>query len=489
MALHQSGKLMDKFTLLVRLQKPDMALARRMLGSVLNQSNNDWELVLVVSSEADSVKAGMLAEGYPNIRMELRPEGELLAWSCNALLSTLGTWVGFLGQHDQLTPGALDEMAATIAAHPQAHVVYSDEESLGTWGQVSLPFAKGAPDPIRLLSQEYLRDLALIQKSWLMEVNGFDPLASDNPTHDLYLRLMARVGVSGFVHTPQRLYRRHRNRLAPRNDVRDSPYLPGYDLDGVRRHLEREEIPATVRQINGTLDTDYRLPNAPAVTILLVLGDDLVEGKARLAGIGLVPVYQPSTVSVLFHGEQECVFDRYAELCAGLRYPLKRIIGNLPAGLNQEVSGADTDLTLFLQGRPLNAYWLRRLVDLTQLPGVVAAGPNLVTPTRQIEGRPWDSRGNFNQLAVPHSVSILSSACMLVDSRKFLELGGFAPEYPTLHGADFSLRLTGAAGGCARTPRVQVQVGRQASPEPAELTDFRTAWAGWVDPYELHQLP
>lgn len=478
---------MPQVSLLVQVRKPDPRLFRRMLDSVLNQSINDWELVLVVSDPADVAN---LAISQPNVRVEQRPEGELLAWSCNALLPTLGEWAGFLGQHDQLTPDAVETMLATLAEHPAAHVAYSDEEALGTWGQVSLQFTKRALDPLRLLSEEYLRDLVLIRTHWLASVGGFDPLASDLPTHDLYLRLLEQVGEAGFAHAPRILYRRHRNRLKePDKDSRISPYLPRYDLDAVRRHFDRTGIPAKVLQWSGTLSMDFHLTRTPAVTVLVVLGDDVAHGKAQLAGVGMHPVYPHTSVVALFHGSSEQAYGRYREICAGLRYPLKRSTGNLPDALNQAIKVADTELTLVMQGAPLDAFWLKRLVTLLQLPGVTAAGPTLITPLHQLGGGSWDHRGHFNQLAVPHSVSVLSPACMLIDTRQCLELGGFAPEYPTLFGMDYTLRLNAGGGRCAITPRAHVQVTPTTPADPEELARFRTEWAGWEDPQGLHQLP
>jgi hypothetical protein len=409
---------MSLFSVLVRLHQPRPQLIERMLTSLVNQSNNDWELVLVVNSAstADHAMAKQLAEGHSNVRVELRPEGELLAWSCNALLSTLGTWVGFIGQHDLLVPSALDAMAATITASPQAHVIYSDEEAIGTWGQISLPCDKGAIDPVRLIAQEYLQD-------------------------------------------------------------------------GARRHLERMGTPGKIKQLDGTLDIEFQFEHKPAVTILLILGDDQVHGEAQIAGIGLAPAYPSSDIRVMFHGEQQAVSDRYAKLCEGKHYPFKRITVDLPTALNQEVSTVDAGLTLFMQGVPINRHWLNRLVDLTQLPSISVAGPSLITPTHLTDGSPWDTRGRFNHLAVAHSVSTLPGDCLLVATQRFLQMSGFAPEYPTLFAQDFTMRLTDAGGGCARTPRSQVQVGQGTDPTADELSNFRATWAGWQDPYGLHQLP
>lgn len=490
---------MPTFSLLVQVKNPIPSLLQRMVSSIERQSTNDWELVLLVSgsSPMDEYAARFIAAVTPNVRVELRPDGELLAWSCNALLPTLGQWVAFVGQHDVLLPTTLAAMQATITLNAQAQVVYCDEESLGGWGQLSLGYDKPEPDAIRMLSEECFRDLALIRNSGLAAAGGFDRQASDHPRHDLYLRLLESQGVTAFAHTTGRLYRRHRNRLAPKtDDPRDKPYLAQYDLEGVRRHFSRMGIPAKIKQLNGTLDIDFQFARRPSVTVLLVLGDDAAKGIAAVMSLGILPIYQTRKVQVLFTGTDPAVYTQLSERCSGLRYPIKQVAGSLPAALNQEAAAADTDLILFLQGIPLNPRWLNRMVDYSQLSKVKAVGARLMTPIDLANpgcpgavnaGMPWDARGQLNVLAVPHSVSTLSPACLLVDSRSFNSMAGFDHTYPTLYAMDFTLRLSEAGHTCVYLPASQVLVEQTSTPAP-ELALFRQAWAGWEDPYRLHQL-
>lgn len=467
---------MPRYSLVVKLQNPLPLLAQRMRDSVLAQSLADWELVLVVPSQAptDIQAAHSLAGNHAVIRVIHQPENQSWAQACNAMLPILGDWVGFLGQHDQLIPAALETLHSATVGRPTVHVVYSDEECLDSWGQTSCQIHKGALDPIRLLSQEYLQNLALIRRTWLESVGGFDLLASDVPTHDLFLRLLEQSGTADFAYVPAVVYRKHRNRLQePEKDHRLRPYLPRYDLDAVRRHFERTGIAARVQQWNGTLSLDFPLETLPAVTILVVLGDDVVFTKAQLASLG---TYPHATVQAVFHGKSQQAFLRSQEICAGLRIPLQRLDTNLPTALNQLMPAIDTPLVALVQGMPLGVFWLRRLVALLQLPSVAAAGPNVVTPVQQVTGAAWDSRGAFNRQAVPHTVDTLSAQCILFNVRQLLELGGFADELPTLFVQDFSLRLQGIGQHCVATPRVHVQTSTDSLSEPGESSLFRSIW-------------
>lgn len=490
---------MSKFSILVQVQDPLLPAFQRMLDSVQAQTFTDWELVLVVSqqAQADRLLLADLAAINPQLRVEVRNTDELLAWSCNALLPTLGTWTGFLGQHDCLTPTALAEINATLQTHTSARVIYTDEEARNIWDLISLRTQKGAVDGMRLCTQEYLRDLAMFQTAWLQTLGGFDPLASDRPTHDLYLRTLEQLGPSAFHYIPQRLYQRFRNYLTPSTDPRRKPHMVDYDLHAVRQHFARCELPATADQVNGTVELAFSFDRTPSVHAILVVGDDTVAGIRAIKSLGIVPVYQPLTIQVLFHGSTDEASDTYETVCAGERYRYRRISGDLVPALNQEGRHTDSDFVLFLQGAAINPFWLQRLVDYAQLPGIGATGARTLSPKRltqpgvlgwKYEGWDWNSRGRFNQLSVPHQVAAVSPTCLLVDARTFTNLGGFDPSYPSLYGMDYCLRLSQANLGVVFVPGSQVHVEETSLP-PAEVTQFGTEWAGWVDPYGLHQLP
>jgi len=490
---------MPQFSLMVQLRAPIQRELNELVASLDAQTNQDWELVLVVeqSRAGDWLLASDLSD-RPQVRCVLRPDGELLAWSCNALLPGLGSWVGFLNQHDQLLPEALAEMAAAISSNPQAKVVYSDEIHRNRWGRLSFHHVKGALDGMRLQSQEYLGSLSLIRTAHLSLAGGFDPLASDVPTHDLYLRTLEAFGPSAFINVPAPLCQHHRTYQEPkRSDVRQLPHLVRYDLHAVKQHLARGQLPAKVVQEHGTIQVSYQHPKQPSVTAILVLRDDLAEGIERIHAFNRTTIYQNLTVCLLHLGsapEAEVDYQTLAK-ALGYRYARHPADSNLPALLNQGLAAEDSDCLLLLDGRAINWGWLNQLVDHIQLPGVAAVGARLITPRwltapgilgYKFEGWDWNSRGRFNRLSVPHQTGALSPACLLVDTRKLLALGGFNETLPTLYGMDLSLKLDSTGQNLVQVPGAQILTAVAVPPAIAERDSFVTTWAGWSDRFNLH---
>jgi hypothetical protein len=491
---------MPQFSLLVQVKAPLQLELQRLLDSLEAQTNPDWELVLVVdkSRAGDWLTATQLSAGLDRVRCVLRPDGDLLAWSCNALLAGLGSWVGFLNQHDQLLPEALTEMAAAISSNPQAKVVYSDEIHRNRWGRLSYHHVKGALDGMRLRAQEYLGNLALIRTAHLSLAGGFDRLASDVPTHDLYLRTLEAYGPSAFINVPVPLCQHHRTYMEPkRTDVRQLPHLVRYDLHAVRQHLARSQLTAQVVQENGTIEVRYQHLKQPSVTAILVLRDDLTAGIERIHAFNRTLTYPSLQVRLLHLGSNPEASTDYRTLgkALGYTYGQHPADSNLPALLNQELATGDSEYLLLLDGQAINWGWLNQLVDHIQLPGVAAVGARLITPRwltapgilgYKFEGWDWNSRGRFNRLSVPHQTGALSPACLLLDTRQLLALGGFNETFPTLYGMDLSLKLDTAGKLLVQVPGAQIMTAVAVSPAIAERDSFVTAWTGWSDRFNLH---
>jgi hypothetical protein len=486
---------MPQFSLLVRVQDPNPVYLRKLVESFQQQTVADAELILVVDNAADQGTTLDCLQGAA-ARIELCPAGALLAWHCNTLLPTLGTWVGFVDQHDLLAPTALEAIQQGILTTPLARVIYTDEEMHSDFGTVSMRFNKGVINPMRLRSQEYLRSLAVMQVSFLVASGGFDRLASDCPTHDYYLRVLESQGPGAFLNIPERLYWRRRSYPpAPLAKPQQASYMVDYDLHAVQQHLVRSALPAKARQIHGTLEVSYQFDRQPSVGVIMTVGDDLLTGLAAIKSLNLAPVYRPRNVKIIYAGNDLAIAQEYMGRCSGLRFSFRHVVGSLVAALNQEGLTADVDYLLFVHGRPLNPYWMHKLVDYMQQPGIGAVGARLMSPNRlsqpgvsgyQYEGWHWNSRGRFNVLTVPHQISMLSPACLLLDCRQFHSSGGFAPNLPTLYGMDYCLHLDQAGLANILVPDSLIEV-EETPIDPAELVQLQQSWGGWKDRFNLHQ--
>ena len=465
---------MAKFTLLVRVQNATQDQLQQLVGCLEMQSNPDWELVLV-TGESRLVDQALVAEltlGEPKLRHEVRPDDELIEWSCNALLDSLGTWIGFMGQQDLLLPETLAKVEEALNSAPQTQVVYTDEEGRNRFGHIAARFAKGAINPLRLLTQEYLRDLALIRKSWIQDQEGFSRMASDWPRHDFYLRTLEAKGPAAFLNIPERLFQRFWNPRFPVHDARRKTHMVGFDLYGIQESLKRQGLTATVRQRGGSAEVAYRFSRRPWVT-LLVVNDGSALMEQALQDLAEHTEYRPLTIKAIPGG------------------------AGLVDRLNQGIQGCDTDLACVLWGLPINPLWLKLLVDHWMVPGAGAVGARLCSPSRltqpgllnyRFKGWDWNSRGRFNELAVPHQVSALSPHALLLDPRVHLAMGQFNPELEKLFAMDLCLRMDAAGFANRMVPAAQVMV-QESVPDLTEVAVFWQIWPGWSDRFGLHLSP
>ena len=490
---------MPKFSLLVRVQNPIKRALAELVDSLEAQTDPDWELVLVVnqSSAADWLLVQELSAGRARVRTVLRPDDELLAWSCNHLLPTLGVWTGFLNQHDRLVPDALAALSDGILMHPQAQVLYSDECARNGFNRLSYTTAKGAFDATRLVCQEYLGALTLINTAHLTQAGGFDRLASDAPTQDLYLRTYEAQGRQAFAYLNVVTCQHHRTYLEPApTDPRKVPPFISYDLYAMRQAMTRRGLNAEVRQEHGVAKVHYRHTEFPGVVAWVVVDDDVNAGFARLHAVNRSHGYRLVQVRVLHQGNDPRAIADYQELTKALGWSYLRSMTPLPVLLNQSLPTVEHDWVVVLEGDPISWGWLNQLMDHARLPGVGAVGGRTTDPRRIVspgllgywfDGWDWNTRGRFNRLLVPHQTSALGSACLLFNTRICRDLGGFREDLDTLWAMDFTMRVDFAGHTLVAVPSAHIQVSATSPTLPAERAQLQAIWPGWKCRYGLHQ--
>jgi glycosyltransferase involved in cell wall biosynthesis len=131
-------------------------------------------------------------------------QGGIAAASNSALALATGEFVGFIDNDDVLRPHALYSMAAYLREHPDADLVYSDEDKLLPEGGLGAPTFKPDFSPDRLLAENYINHLTLVRRSLASEVGGFREGFDGSQDHDLMLRVAERATHVG--HVPDVLY-------------------------------------------------------------------------------------------------------------------------------------------------------------------------------------------------------------------------------------------------------------------------------------------
>jgi hypothetical protein len=166
---------------------------RRCVGSVLAQTFAEWELCLVDDASGDAELSATLRSLAKLDRRITRcsrspSNGGISAATNRAVSATLASFIAFLDHDDELAPHALQAVAASIAANPEADLFYSDEDKIDAAGERFDPLFKPEWSPDLLLSFAYTGHLMVVRRSRFDEVGGLRSDYDGSQDFDLALR-------------------------------------------------------------------------------------------------------------------------------------------------------------------------------------------------------------------------------------------------------------------------------------------------------------
>jgi len=196
-------------SIVVPIYRPKISWLKTCIDSVVNQSYQNWELVLVDDNSNDP-KINQLLDSYslnPKIKKIVNPKNLNIVKATNrGLKECRGDWIAFLDHDDYLWPEALSESAFTINQYPSAKLIYTDQDKINDSSKHFDPFLKSDFDFNLLRQTNYFNHLTLIEKTTLQKLNylreGTD-LAQD---WDLALRASNLLSPENIIHLPKILY-------------------------------------------------------------------------------------------------------------------------------------------------------------------------------------------------------------------------------------------------------------------------------------------
>lgn len=430
---------------------------RRAIDSVRAQRYPLWQLCIADdASTAPHVRPLLEAAAAADSRIRLvfrESRGHICAATRSALALAEGGFVAFLDHDDELEPLALARVAAEIGRHPEADLLYGDEDLVGTDGRRYDPYFKPDWNPELLRAQNYVCHLAVYRAALLSGLDAFRPEVQGSQDWDLALRAAERA--KGIRHIPHILYHW---RSVP-GSTAHSDTAKAYALEAGRRavqdHLDRCGEAATAELLPfGHLRVRRTLP-APAPRVSLIVAAPVLQLKA------LHDARCPEAeVLVADHDDA------------------------LPLRLNRAAAGAHGDILCFVDGRcrATGAGWLETLVAEALQAGVGAVGARLLDARGRIRhagylldaqaivlhpwrGAPAAFAGIRNRALLQQNVSAVSAGGLAVSRAAFEQAGGFDAAAGSFFDVDFCLRLLDAGLRNVWTPHATLVL---AAPPEAE---------------------
>jgi glycosyltransferase involved in cell wall biosynthesis len=176
--------------------------------SVFNQVYQNWELCIADdASPSPQIKEDL--ESFRNsderVKVKYLTENQGISAASNEALSMVtGEYAAFLDHDDCLSLDSLFEVAKLLNLHPEADIIYTDEDKLSMGGMRLRPVFKPDWDPELFLTYNYFCHLVVCRMDLLNEVGGFRRGFEGSQDYDLLLQVTEIT--DKIFHIPKVLY-------------------------------------------------------------------------------------------------------------------------------------------------------------------------------------------------------------------------------------------------------------------------------------------
>ncbi|MDD2729344.1 glycosyltransferase family 2 protein [Malikia sp.] len=499
---------------------PDIGHLSAAIESVLGQIYQRVEVCIADDASTDpEVRSAIeaFARRDPRVKFVFRERnGHISAASNSALKLACGDFIALLDQDDLLADFALAAVAKAIDIHPEAGLIYSDEDKINDDGQRFDPHFKPQWNAILLRSQNYICHLAVIRRSLIESIGGFRQGFEGSQDHDLVLRCSEKLHDNQIVHIPLVLYHWRVHEGSTARNLGSKPYAQINGCQAIQEHLDRVGVRATAELDGSFYRVRYGLPESlPRVSIILLTRDrpgllrqcvQSVLKKTRYDNLELIIVDNGTVDSEALELLEGFAIDPRITL---LRDPSPFNFSRLN---NRAVSHATGDYLCLMNNdvEVLDADWLTEMISVGVQPGIGAVGARLYYPDGTIQhagvivgiggvaGHPFkdQTRDNPHYMArskLMQELTAVTAACLLTPRRVYEELGGLDETHLAVafNDVDFCLRLREAGHRIVYNPYVElvhhesVSRGREDTPEKksrfsGEVRYMQQRWKNWL---------
>lgn len=452
-----------KISLLLPVYNPKRAWLVRALDSVMSQAYPNWELCICDDASTE-VHIKEVLELYARLdeRITVRylEENANIVGATNQAFSLAsGEFVGLLDHDDALAPNALFEVVALLQEHPEADLIYTDEDKIDEEGTSLRPLFKPGWSPDLALSGNYLVHLSVYRRAILEDIGGWREGLDGAQDLDVMLRYTERT--DRIHHIPKVLY----HWRAVEGSVALNPSFKSYTHERARQAiqdaLERRGVRGEARDthIPNCFRVDREIEGQPRVSVLIPVreGADHSRCVESVRRRTTYPNYEVSLVTT-------ATATSASESSPGSATVIRVGEGHTPLELcNAAIRRATGEYIVFLDPdlEVLSDGWLEALLQHAQREDVGAVGGKLVSREGHIlqaglildpeegEDSPQTFYRPFNRphtgfrmfLHVPRNCSAVSQECIVLRKNTFEAIGGFDSEHLESEFGDVDLCL------------------------------------------------
>lgn len=446
---------------------PPDDLLEKAIASVRKQLYPHWELCVADDCSTDPKVREVLekaaAEDERIIVKFREKNGHISLASNTAINLATGEYLALFDHDDVLAPTALYEIAAELDAHPDAALIYTDEDKIDGEDRRFDPYFKPDWNPDLLFAQNYTSHLSVFRADLVREIGGFRKGLEGSQDWDLTLRFIEQIEPAQIRHIPRVLY--HWRAVPGSTALQLSE--KSYPVDAAKRalteHFERVGEKIELLTVPGDhWRIKHPLPDpAPLVSLIIPTRNALKLTKQAVDSVIEKTIYPNYEIIIVDNNsDDEATLAWFKEIdgksvgrqLAGAPQTIVRVlpypgIFNYSAINNFAVEHAKGEVIGLLNNdvEVINADWMDELVSQAIRPGIGAVGAMLYYPLNTVQhagvilglggvaGHPFkefprNDQGQKNRLRLVQNYSAVTGACLFVRKDRFLEVGGLDAE-------------------------------------------------------------
>lgn len=491
------------------------------IQSVADQVYPHWELCIAddcsTAPHVRSILEAWQRKEPRRIKLALRETNGHIAHATNSAFALAGgDWIALLDHDDILREHALAEVALTLAEHPLAELIYSDEDKLDSRGRRFDVHFKCGYSPELFRSMNYLNHLTVHRATNIRAVDGWRPGFEGSQDYDLNLRILERIDAGGVVHIPKVLYhwRAVEGSTALAGAEKSYAFTAGWKA--LEEHVVRTGLDAEVCEIPNM--PFYRVKHrvtapAPLVSLIIPTKDkadllrnclDSIREKTTYGNYEIVVVNNNSEEAETFALFEELARDERVRVMpyprpfnfSGINNAAVRLArGSIVGLVNNDIEVISPD-------------WLTEMMSWAQQPAIGCVGAKLLYPDDTVQHagvilgiggvanhahrlKHRNDPSYFGRAVVAQTLSAVTAACLLVRKSVYAEVRGLDSERlkVAFNDVDFCLKVRRAGYRNVWTPFAELyhheSKSRGAEDTPEKLARFHgeeeTMLKRWAD--------
>jgi GT2 family glycosyltransferase len=495
---------------------------RAVIQSVCKQVYSNWELCIADDNSPNPNVRSIIkeyAERDPRIKYIFRSSNGHIAEATNtAATLASGEFIAFLDHDDELREHALLMMVRELNTHPDADLLYSDEDKISEEGVRHSPHFKSDWNPELLLCQNYVCHFTMVRRSLFAMVGGIRKGFDGAQDWDFVLRASEATSPAKIRHIPHVLYHWRVIDGSTAKATEAKPYVTAAQIKAVSEHLRRKgEIGAEVESLRNIsmLRVRYPVPSPePLVSLIVPTYNQCALLAMCVEGILKRTAYKNIELIVVDNRSDDPETLAYLrELAQESRVVILRDEGefNFARLNNRAVQVARGDIVGFINNdvQVIEPQWLNEMVSNIVREGVGTVGARLLYPNGTVQHagvilgiggvanhimKLTTGFGYFSKAVLAQNFSAVTAACMITRKDVFLNVGGFDEKNFAVayNDVDLCLKIREAGQLIVYTPYAElvhhesISRGYEDSPEKKarferEFAAMREKWGKILD--------